>query len=197
MRISSILLLILPLLFPTLVLAQQPDADATPFLSVSIDFDRLEESTQSLNAAIAGLAVRLQSLAADDENLSPEQIQSLGELVTEINQLLDSLQQTINGFAPALESMRAPANELLQDLLVMSREQVLDPFNAQMQNTVQSWILLSGLVMLLLLIVTGSALFFSVRQLREITTTLKSISNDYELVPKRWAVPADDADNQQ
>jgi methyl-accepting chemotaxis protein len=197
MRISSILLLLLPLLFPTLVLAQQPDADATPFLSVSIDFDRLEESTQSLNAAISGLAVRLQSLAADDDNLSPEQIQSLGELVTEINQLLDSLQQTINGFAPAIESIREPANELLQDLLVMSREQVLDPFNAQMQSTVQSWILLSGLVMLLLLIVTGSALFFSVRQLREITTTLKSISNDYELVPKRWAVPADGADNQQ
>lgn len=179
-------ILALLLAVPTVLHAQGAVApEPPPYINVTVELNGLAESAEMLNASVAALSETVSALAASPEDLTPEQLAAFTELTQEMNTLVVSLDQTIQGVGPAIRSIEAPTREVLVSLIDTARAEAIDPALQSVDRRIRNWLLLTIVGALVVVGFAGLGLFVSTRQLKLMAGTLRSIADDYEIVPKR------------
>ena len=164
--------------------AQNSDLPAEPLVTVTLEINRLEQSLQLLDETITRLDASLQQLAGSPERLTPEQIEAYGALSNDVESMLVSLQDTMAQVGPTVESIRDPSSRFLGDMLSTSREELVEPVTDEIRGMVRNWIFAMVFAMLLLLAVVGVALYVALGQVRDIANVLRSIADEYQIVPR-------------
>ncbi|MEO0614577.1 MAG: hypothetical protein AAFY69_00440 [Pseudomonadota bacterium] len=161
-------------------------ADAgAPYVHVTVELNGIAESARMLNAAVAELSQTLSELAASPEDLTPEQLAAFTMLTQEMNVLVVSLDQTIQGIGPAIQDMEAPTREVLVNLIDTARTEAIDPTLQSVDRRIRSWLVLTIVGALVVVGFTGLGLIVATRQLKQMAGTLRSIADDYQIVPKQ------------
>ena len=183
MRSKSLVILML-VFWASGLYGQDTTTAPEPLVTVSVEINRLEQSLQLLEQTIATLDASLQDLAGSPEQLTPEQIAAYGSLSNDVESMMESLQDTMAQVGPTLESVRDPSSRLLGDMLNTSREELIEPVTEEIRGMVRGWIFAMMFSMLLILGIAGVALYTALRQVREMANTLRSIADDYQIVPR-------------
>ncbi|MEM7805657.1 MAG: hypothetical protein AAF545_12085, partial [Pseudomonadota bacterium] len=129
------------------------------------------------------------ALAASPDDLTPEQLAAFTELTQQMNVLVVSLDNTIQGVGPAIRDIEAPTREVLVSLIDTARAEAIEPTLESVDRRIRNWVLLSIVGALVVVGFTGLGLFVSTRQLRLMAGMLRSIADDYEIVPKQSPEP--------
>ena len=162
-----------------------------PYINVTVELNGLAESAKVLNAAVVELSQTMSELAASPEDLTPEQLAAFTELTQEMNVLVVSLDQTIQGIGPAIRNMEALTREVLVNLIDTARAEAIDPTLQSVDRRIRNWLVLTIVGALVVVGFTGLGLFVSTRQLKLMAGMLRSIADDYEIVPKQRPVATD------
>jgi predicted PurR-regulated permease PerM len=117
------------------------------------------------------------------ENMTVEQLQSLSSVMEEANRLIQSFDQV----KPAIAGLKEPTMDLVSDVLTVFHRSTVEPAIQSVDDSVSKWIVITFLSILLLLVVVGCYFYWASTKIRSIAVTLKSITEDYEIVPKRLA----------
>ena len=147
----------------------------------------VREVAALLNDAMRRLSNVLSEIAASPEALTPEQLAAFAELATRTNELVASLDRTLNGLGPAIRDAGAPTREVLTSLLETTKAQAIDPTLAAIDRRVRAWLMLLILGALLVVGTAAAGLYLSTRQLSAAATILRSLGNDYQIVPRPTA----------
>ena len=190
MRKTRLLILAVFLATP-LVLDAQGDVapEPQPYINVTVELNGLAESAEMLKAAVAELSATVSALAASPDDLTPEQLAAFTELTQQMNVLVVSLDNTIQGVGPAIRDIEAPTREVLVSLIDTARAEAIEPTLESVDRRIRNWVLLSIVGALVVVGFTGLGLFVSTRQLRLMAGMLRSIADDYEIVPKQSLEP--------
>ena len=180
------LLLLSLLTFPALTFAESdPDKkEIAKYVSVTFEIHGLEESANLLKGAMSSLASSMNEVAKSPENLSPDQIRALGLLVEKSAQLVVSLERMLKEIEPTIENVKKSSTELLSSLLQTTKSEAIDPTIKSIQQTIQFWIYLIVIAAIIIVILLGYTFYSSTRQFKEMAQIVKSIADDYEILPK-------------
>jgi hypothetical protein len=177
------LFLIVTLFLASPVIAEEVSTDSVQekYVNITFEINGLGESATQLKKATLSLAKKLNQMDPDPENMTVEQLQSLGSVMEEANRLIQSIEQV----KPAIEGLKEPTVNLVSDLLAVFHRSTIEPAIQSIDDSVSKWIIITFLSILLLLVVVGCYFYWASTQIRSIAATLKSITVDYEIVPKR------------
>ena len=157
------------------------------YVNITFEINGLGESAAQLKKATRTLATKLNQMDPDPENMTVEQLQSLSSVMEEANRLIQSLEQV----KPAIAGLKEPAMNLVSDVLTVFHQTTIEPAIQSVDDKVSKWIVITFLSILLLLVVVGCYFYWASTKIRSIAATLKSITEDYEIVPKRLAQKKD------
>jgi hypothetical protein len=181
------LLFMLALFLASPLMAEEtPDkADQGKYINVTIEFHGLEEATSVLKKAALELAKRLDQIDPNLEEMTPEQLEALALILEQANQLIQTSDESIKQAGAAIEGLRGPAKGLVSDALTAVQQSTIEPTIESVDGSVSKWIIISFTGIFLLVVAAGYFIYLSTRQIRSMARTLKSITEDYEIVPKR------------
>ena len=166
-------------------LSEAPETSANPhFVSVSIEVHGLQESADNLNRATQELAAKISGLNPDPQQMSAEQLRELASVIEQANQLVASFDNTAEKAAATLESLQEPTRTLVADSVSTAYQHSVDPALHSFDWMVTRWIIYTVIGLLLSIALIGAYVWFATRQIREVVGILKSITDDYEIVPK-------------
>ena len=148
------------------------------YINVTFEIYGLDESAKLLKNASLDLAEKLSQLDPDPEEMSPEQLQALSSVIQEANRLMQSVDESINQTGLAV-------GNLVSDSLIAVNQSTIEPTIQSVDNSVTKWLIISFLSIFLLIVVVGYYFYLASKQIRTMVNTLKSITEDYEIVPKR------------
>ena len=157
------------------------------YINVSIELHGLDDSAKLIRAASQDLANKVAQIELEPDKLSPEQLQALQVVMQEARQLLKAFDDSVGQAGPAIEDMRSAANHVVADTLLSVYETAIDPTIQSVDSSVSKWIIISFIGLLMLLALAGYFIYLSTRQIRAMALVLKSITEDYEIVPRRLA----------
>ena len=163
------------------------DSAQEKYVNITFEVNGVGESAAQLKEATRTLATKLNQMDPDPENMTVEQLQSLSSVMEEANRLIQSLEQV----KPAIAGLKKPAINLVSDVLTVFHQSTVEPAIQAVDGTVSKWIVITFLSILLLLVVVGCYFYWASTKIRSIAATLKSITEDYEIVPKRLAQKKD------
>jgi hypothetical protein len=180
---KSYLFLIVTLFLVSPVIAEEASSDSVQekYVNITFEINGLGESATQLKKATLSLAKKLNQMDPDPENMTVEQLQSLGSVMEEANRLIQSIEQV----KPAIEGLKEPTMNLVSNILTVFHRSTIEPAIQSIDDSVSKWIIITFLSILLLLVVVGCYFYWASTQIRSIAATLKSITVDYEIVPKR------------
>lgn len=186
-RILSVFLVAVPL---QAVEAQEGAAppQAAPYVSVSIEVNGLAESAVLLEDAMRQLSETMSAIAASPEDLTPEQLEAFAELTRETEALVAAIDEALQGLGPAIRKAEQPSREILAGWIETARSEAIDPTLSSIDQSVRNWLILTTLGVLLVVGLAGLGIVLATRQLKAVATLLRSIANDYEIVPKQAQV---------
>ena len=172
---------------PATLHAQDAAAPAAPvpWVSVSFEVNGLAETADLLNDAARQLSETLTEIAASPEDLTPEQLAAFGDLTRDMQALVAALDRTLQGLAPAIRSAEVPTREVLTGLIDTTRTLAIEPTIDSIDSRIRGWLVVTILGAVLLVGLAGFGFWLATRQLRGIVDVLRSISDEYELVPRR------------
>lgn len=178
--IKAQLLLVLALMLASPVMAVEVSTSANQgkYINVTLEIHGLDESAKIFKKASLDLAKRLDQIDPDPEKMTPAQIQALTALIQEANQLIQSVDASINQAGQAIES-------LVSDTLIAVQQSSIEPTIQSVDDSVRRWLIITFSGIFLLLVVAGYFFYLATSQIRSMARILKSISEDYEIVPKR------------
>jgi len=159
------------------------DSVREKYVNITFEINGVEESTLQFRKAAQALATKLNQMDPNPENMTAEQLQSLGSVIEEANRLLQSLEQV----KPAIAGLEEPTINLVSSILTAFHQSTVEPAIQSVDNTVSKWIVITFSSILLLLVVVGCYFYWASTRIRSIAVTLKSITENYEIVPKRLA----------
>ena len=163
---------------------------AAPYVSVSFEVNGLAESAALLNEAMRELSATLSGIAASPEDLTPEQLEVFAELTRETAALVETLDRTLQGLGPAIRSTEAPTRELLAGLIDTTRTLAIEPTIDSIDRRVRTWLMLTILGVVFVVALVGLGAYVATRQLRAVVGVLRSISDEYQIVPRQRATVA-------
>jgi hypothetical protein len=184
-KLIQMLLAIASLLLPVETVLSSTESPR--FVNVSIEIHGLEESAKTLNQASLELAKKLTEMNPDAEKMSPEQLQQLALVIEQANLLVAAVNNAVDMTGPALESLKEPTRALVSEAMTSAYESSVDPAIQSVDAAVTRWIIFGVIGLLLTVAVIGFYFYFATRQLRAGLDILKSISEGYEIVPKKPA----------
>jgi hypothetical protein len=155
------------------------------YVSVTVEINELDESTNILKEAMTTLSLSLKEAAKSPENLSVEQLQELGTLIDKSDDLVVSLERTLQEVNPAINSAKKPTKDLLSALLQTARIEAVEPTIKSISSTVQFWLLLIIIGGILIVAFISITFYYTTKQFREMAQVLKSITNEYEIVRRK------------
>lgn len=172
--------------------ASSPERPA--YVEITVEINGLEESTIAIRDTMAALSNTLIDVADSPDSLSVEQLDALGRLIDKSSALTASLERTVASVPAVVEGVRDPGTAALRDWLSTASVQAIDPTIRLASREVRTWI--KGLVLggVLLLVLIGLGLYVSARELRQMARVLKSLADDYQIVPRK-SVDTDASDS--
>ena len=181
------LFLMLALLLALPLMAEEiPDAaNQGKYINVTIEFHGLEEATSVLKKAALDLAKRLNQIDPNLEEMTPEQLEALALILEQANRLIQTSDESIKQAGAAIEGLRGPVKGLVSDALTAVQQSTIEPTIESVDGSVSKWIIITFTGIFLLVVAAGYFIYLSTRQIRSMARTLKSIAEDYEIVPKR------------
>ncbi len=169
-----------------LMAEESPDkADQGKYINVTFEFHGLEEATSVLKKAALDLAKRLDQIDPNLEEMTPEQLEALALILEQANRLIQTSDESIKQAGAAIEGLRGPAKGLVSDALTAVQQSTIEPTIESVDGSVSKWIIITFTGIFLLVVAAGYFIYLSTRQIRSMARTLKSIAEDYEIVPKR------------
>ena len=163
-----------------------PDAaNQGKYINVTIEFHGLEEATSVLKKAALDLAKRLNQIDPNLEEMTPEQLEALALILEQANHLIQTSDESIKQAGAAIEGLRGPVKGLVSDALTAVQQSTIEPTIESVDGSVSKWIIITFTGIFLLVVAAGYFIYLSTRQIRSMARTLKSIAEDYEIVPKR------------
>lgn len=172
--------------------APAPDREV-PYVSVSFEVNGLAESADLLHEAMRQLSETLADIAASPEDLTPEQLAAFTALAVQTNELVISLERTLKGVGPAIRDAETPTREVLVSLLDTAKTQAIDPTLESIDKRVRTWLVLTVVGVLLIVGIAGLGLYLSTRQLRTMASLLRSLGDEYRVVPRALLAGAEPA----
>ena len=151
-------------------------------VKITLGFEGLSESSAALNQALMKLADSMNAISDDPGDLTPEQIQALTGLVNQSNTLLKTLNTTMSGLAPAIESLEEPSRRIVSNWASALHVETIDPAIASIDRKVSVWIRIVMIALIIMLIVAGIGIYFATSQLRQMSANLRQIAGDYRIV---------------
>ena len=176
---KALLLLILTLSLASPVIAEEipTPSNLEKYVNITFEVHGLEESAEVLKEASINLATRLSQIDPDPEEMTPEQLQALTLVIQEANQLIQSVDKSINQAGSVVE-------DLVSDTLIKVNQSTIEPTIQSVDSSVTKWLIISFLGIFLLVAIVGYYLYLATVQIRSMAAILKSITEDYEIVPK-------------
>ena len=173
------LILILALSLTSPVMAEGISTHSNPekYINVTFEIYGLDESAKLLKHASLDLAKKLSQLDPDPEEMTPEQLQALSSVIQDANQLIQSVDKSISQAGSVVEN-------LVSDTLIAVNQSTIEPTIQSVDSSVTKWLIISFLGIFLLVAIVGYYLYIATIQIRSMAATLKSITEDYEIVPK-------------
>lgn len=162
------------------------ETDSTPqlakYVSVSFEIQGLGESTQALNDAMSSLSIAMKEIAKSPQKLNAEQLREFSVLMEQSDNLVQSIERTLQTLNPTIEGAKKPSSELLMALLHTTREELVEPAVLSVKDAVSFWLylLILGAIVIVSLIAYG--FYVMTKQLREVAKIGKSITDEYEIV---------------
>ena len=163
------------------------DSVQEKYVNITFEINGVGESAAQFKIAARALATKLNQMDPNPENMTAEQLESLSSVMEEANRLIQSLEQV----KPAIAGLKEPTMNLVSDVLTVFHRSTVEPAIQSVDDTVSKWIVITFLSILLLLVVVGCYFYWASTKIRSIAVTLKSITEDYEIVPKRLAQKKD------
>jgi len=180
--IRTQLLLLLALFLASPVIAEEVPAPSIQgkYLNFTFELHGLDESASVLKKASLDLAKKISQIDPDPEKMTPEQLQALSTVIEESNRLIQSFDASIDQAGRAVEN-------LVSGALITAQQSTIEPTIQSVDDSVSKWLIIVFSGIFLLLVVVGYFIYLTTAQLRSMARTLKSITEDYEIVPKRPA----------
>ena len=187
MKFTKLVICLVLFLFSASVLSENASSleNISKYVSVTVEINELDESTNILKEAMTTLSLSLKEAAKSPENLSVEQLQELGTLIDKSDDLVVSLERTLKEVNPAINSAKQPTKDLLSALLQTARIEAVEPTIKSIRSTVQLWILLIIIGGILIVAFIGISFYYTTKQFREMAQVLKSIGSEYEIVRRQ------------
>lgn len=183
---ARLFLMLTLLLASPLMATETPDsANQGKYINVTIEFHGLEEATSALKKAVLELAEKLSQIDPDPEEMTPEQLQALALVIEQANHLIQTTDESIRQAGLAIEGLRGPVKGLVSDALIAVQQSTIEPTIESVDDSVTSWLIIVFTGLFLIVTAAGYFIYLSTRQIRSMARTLKSITEDYEIVPKR------------
>jgi hypothetical protein len=178
--VKTRLFLILALLLALPLMAEEvPDtAIQGKYINVIFEFHGLEEATSALKEASLGLATRINQIDPNLEEMSPEQLEALALILEQANHLIQTADDSVKQAGLAIEG-------LVSDTLTAVQQSTIEPTIESVDDSVSRWLIMIFTGIFLIVTAAGYFIYLSTRQIRSMARTLKSITEDYEIVPKR------------
>jgi len=180
--IKARLPLLLALFMASPVMAEEVSTPSSQdkFINVTFELHGLDESARILKKASLDLAKKLDQIDPDPENMTPEQLQALSAVLEEAGRLVESFDASISQAGLVIDN-------LVSDALIAARQSTIEPTIQSVDDSVSKWLIIVFSGIFLLLVVAGYFIYLTTAQLRSMARILKSITEDYEIVPKRVA----------
>jgi hypothetical protein len=180
--IKGQLLLLLALFLASPVIAEEVPASSTQgkHINVTLELHGLDESARILKKASLDLANKISQIDPHPEKMTPEQLQALSAVIKEANRLIQSFDTSVDQAGQRIES-------LASDVLLAAQQSTIEPTIQSIDDSVSRWLIIIFSGIFLLLVVAGYFIYLTSSQIRLMARTLKSITEDYEIVPKRLA----------
>ena len=178
--INARLLLLLALFLASPVMAEEVStpSDQSNFINVTFELHGLDESARVFKKASLDLAKKISQIDPDPEKMTPEQLQAFSAVLGEANRLIQSFDASINQAGEAIEN-------LVSDALIAAQQSTIEPTIQSVDDSVSRWLIIAFSSIFLLLVVAGYFFYLTTSQIRSMARILKSITEDYEIVPKR------------
>jgi hypothetical protein len=180
--INAQLLLLLALFLASPVIAEEVPASSIQekYINITFELHGLDESARILKKASLDLAKKISQIDPDPEEMTPEQLQALSAVIEEANRLIQSFDTSIDQAGQRIEG-------LVSDALLAAQQLTIEPTIQSVDDSVSRWLIIIFSGIFLLLVVAGYFIYLTSSQIRLMARTLKSITEDYEIVPKRPA----------
>lgn len=178
--IKAQILVVLALFLASPVFAQESSTSSGQerYINVTFEMHGLDESAEIIKKASLDLAKKINQFDPDPEKMTPQQLQALGAVLEDANSLVQSLDASINQAEHAVES-------LVSEALLAAQQSTIEPTIRSVDDSVTRWLIITFSGLLLLLVAAGYFFYLTTAQLRSMARVLKSITEDYEIVPKR------------
>jgi len=150
------------------------------FINVTFELHGLDESARILKKASLNLAKKINQIDPNPESMTPEQIQAFSTVIEETNSLIQSFDTSIDQAGRAIDN-------LVSDALVTAQQTTIEPTIQSVDDSVSRWLIIMFSGIFLSLVVAGYFFYLTSSQIRSMARTLKLITEDYEIVPKRPA----------
>ena len=179
-KAQLLFVLILSLASPVIAEVISSSSNLPKFINVTFEIHGLGESAETIKKASRNLAEKLSQIDPDAENMTPEQLQALSVVIEEANRLIQS-------FDASVEQARKAVETLVSESLISAQQSTVEPTLQSIDDSVSKWLIIVFSGIFLLLVVVGYFIYLTTAQLRSMARILKSITEDYEIVPKRVA----------
>ena len=178
---AQLFLLLALFLAPPVVAEEVPvPSNQGKFINVTFELHGLDESARILKKASLDLANKISQIDPNPEKMTPEQLQAFSAVIEETNRLIQSFDTSIDQTGRAIDN-------LVSDALVTAQQTTIEPTIQSVDDSVSRWLIIIFSGIFLLLVVAGYFIYLTSSQIRSMARTLKSITEDYEIVPKRPA----------
>ena len=180
--IKAPLILLVALFLASPVIAEEVPASSIQekYINVTFELHGLDESARILKKASLDLAKKISQIDPDPEKMTPEQLQAFSAVIEETNRLIQSFDTSIDQAGQAIDN-------LVSDALVTAQQTTIEPTIQSVDDSVSRWLIIIFSGIFLLVVVAGYFIYLTSSQIRSMARTLKSITEDYEIVPKRPA----------
>jgi hypothetical protein len=180
--IKAQLILLLAFFMASPVIAEEVPAPPIQgkYINVTFELHGLDESARILKKASLDLAKKISQIDPDPEKMTPKQLQALSAVIEEANRLVQSFDTSVDQAGQRIES-------LASDVLLAAQHSTIEPTIQLVDDSVSRWLIIIFSGIFLLLVVAGYFIYLTSSQIRLMARTLKSITEDYEIVPKRPA----------
>ena len=180
--IKARLFLLLALFLAPPVMAEEVPVPSNQgkFINVTFELHGLDESARILKKASLDLAKKISQIDPHPEKMTPEQLQAFSVVIEEANRLIQSFDTSTVQTGQAID-------KLVSDALVTAQQTTIQPTIQSVDDSVSRWLIIIFSGIFLSLVVAGCFIYLTSSQIRSMARTLKSITEDYEIVPKRPA----------
>ena len=168
------------------------NAETSKFVNVSIEVHGLEESAKILNKATLELARKLDEMNPDTEKMTPEQLKELAKVIEQTNQLGKTFNNAVGQTSATIENIKEPTKALVSEAVSSAYQNSVDPAIQSVNKAVTRWITFSIIGLFLIVALVGLYIYFATKQIRAAVGVLKSITDEYEIVPRKLEVESDE-----